>query len=415
MALTMLEAAKMSRDPLMAGIFLAVATSDELLPMLSFEAHPGTSLSFVREGTLSAPTWKGRAHTSITEGTATEDRVNVPFRTLLGDADVYLFAEDQQSDGGSQVATQVGQKLKAVGREIADTAISGAYVTSATIANATVSPGLAIDAVVAGPNQDSERWGQGDIKYTHATTTWQYRAPGDREYGAGVVAAADGSFTLTSDNPNKWITVTLDVSDATANGETNISFASTTEEPDGLLKQMGTSQTIASTGAAGDALSFDKMDQLIDLVKTGGENRVFLGPDSLRRKFNGLMRATGAASPESMILPGFTSKRVPMYQGIPFLRNDWIPKTESKGGATTLSSLLLVDLGPEGFRGIAGGNGEGAFAAGTPIGKRIMGLRVRSLGELEDKEAVRTRCSFWGGFALRSLHGAARAKELVTA
>lgn len=414
MALTMLEAAKMSRDPLMAGIFLAVATSDEMLPVLQFETHPGSSISFVRENTLSAPTWKGRAHTSITEGTAAEDRVNVPFRTLLGDADVYLFAEGQQSELGSQRATQVGLKLKATGRAISDKAISGAYVTSATIANATVSPGLAIDTVVAGPNQDSELYGQGDIKYTHTGTFWQYRAPGDREYGPQVACAADGTFTLVSDNPNKWITVTLDVSGATANGETNISFASTTEEPDGLLKQMGTAQTVASTGAAGDPLSFDKLDQLIDLVKTGGP-KAFVMPDSLRRKFSALVRATGGASPESMVLPGFTDKRVPMYQGIPILRNDWIPKTESKGGATTLSSVCLVDFGPEGFRAIAGGNGEGAIVANVPIEKRILGLRVADVGELESKEARRTRVSWWGGFLLRSLHGAARAKELVTA
>lgn len=412
--LNLFEAAKKSRDPLLAGIFLAVATSDELMPFLRFERYAGTAYSFDREGTLSAPAFVSRTHTSITEGTATFDKVSVPFRTLLGDADTYLFAETQQSELGSQVATQMEMKLKATGRLIAEKAIGGGYATSATIANATVSPGLAIDATVIGPNQDSVLYGPGSIKYTHVGTLWQYRAPGDRDYGTAVAAAADGTITLTSDNPNKWIQITLDVSDATADGETLIRFASTTEEPDGLFKQIGTTQTLSSSGAAGDALSFDKLDQLIDLVKTGGD-KVFVMPDALRRKYSALVRATGGTNPEMIALPGFNNKRVPTYQGIPILRNDWIPKTESKGGATTLSSAALIDLGPQGFHAAVGGEGEDRIVQGVPMGTRIMGIRVAQLGELEDKEALRSRVSWWGNFALKSLHGAARAKELITA
>ena len=58
---------------------------------------------------------------------------------------------------------------------------------------------------------------------------------------------------------------------------------------------------------------------------------------------------------------------------------------------------------------------EGALAELTPSAVRIMGVRVRNIGELEAKEAMRQRVSWYGAFGLRSDLAAARASELITA
>src|SRR5690606_3482401 len=104
----------------------------------------------------------------------------------------------------------------------------------------------------------------GELKYTHTGTFWAYRAPGDRDFGANVACATDGTYRLYSDNPSKWVDVTLDVGDASADGRSAIEFASTTNEPDGLEKMCDLVR--APTLADGDDFSFDILDSLLDQV-----------------------------------------------------------------------------------------------------------------------------------------------------
>lgn len=412
MALSLYEAAKLSRNPLARGVMLAIATSDELISQLPMMGVPGESFVYNREKALPTAEFVAPDHGSLTESSATFDRVIVPMRLLVTDLDVYDFAEEQMADTNGQRATQLAQKLKAVGRKIADKSITGAYMTSATISEATTSPGLAIDAVTASFGQDSDRHGPGSIKYTHAGTFWQYRAPGDRTHGAQVACAADGSFTLYSDNPSRYVVLTLDVSDATADGEVHIRFSSTTNEPDGL-QRLG-SQLISSTGANGDALSFDVLDQLIDEKVKVRERLVFLMNSKLKRKFYGLARALGGAGIETVNLPGVTAP-VPAYRGIPILQNDWITSAEAKGAATTLSSVYLTSLGEEGFHARVGMGGGSMNVDADPRSARIMGIKIRDVGDLEGKEAKRTRVSWYGAFALGSDLAMARASQIITA
>lgn len=414
MALTLIEAAKLSRNPLARGVMLGVATSDELTSQLLMEPTGGESFVYNREKALPSAEWVSPTHTSLTESSMTLDRVTVPMRMIVSDVDVYTFAEEQQSESTPQTAQQLEAKLKAVGRAIGDKAITGAHVTSAVVANAGVSPGAAIDAVVVGPGQDSVRHGPGSIKYTHTGTFWAYRAPGDIAYGPNVACAADGTITLKSDNPNKYITVTLDVSDATADGETLITFASTNNEPDGLAKFCPSSQTISASSANGDALSFEVLDQMIDDLVKVRSRRAFLMNSKLKRKFMALQRALGGTTPENVALPGISGP-VLAYRGIPILQNDWITSAESKGSASTLSSAYLVDLSMEGFHVRVGQRGGSFDVNLDPRTARVMGLKVREIGELEGKEAVRSRVSFYGAFALGSDLAVARASQLITA
>lgn len=412
-ALTLYEASKLSRNPLARGVMLAVATSDEMLSRMPMVPTAGESFMYNREKALPTAEFVAPDHTSLTESSATFDRVTVPVRLLITDIDVMLFSELQQGDTNAQTATQLEKKLKAVGRKIAEKAISGAYGTGYTLSGPTVSPGLAIDAIVMGPHQDSDRQGPGTFKYTHTGTFWQYRAPGDRTFGPQVACAADGDFTLVSDNPSRWVTVTLDVSDATANGEVNVIYTSTTNEPDGLIKLMSSGQVIAATGAAGDALTLDRMDQMIDESVKVRNNLAFVCNSKLKRKFYQQVRALGGAGLETVTLPG-VSGTVPAYRGIPILQNENIPSNESKGGTSTLSSMFLIDFSEEGFHARVAASGGTINVDADPRSMPIMGLRVRDVGELEAKEARRTRVSWYGAFALGSDLACARGKNLIT-
>jgi hypothetical protein len=415
MALTIFEAAKLSRNPLARGVMLAVATSDELISQLPMIPTPGESFVYNREKALPSAEFVAPDHASVAESGATFDRVTVPLRLIVTDVDTYVFAEEQQSETNPQSATQLTLKLKSVGRKIADKAISGAYGTGYTLSAQPagwVGPG--IDALVAGPGQDTTRHGPGSIKYTNAGTLWQYRAPGDAAYGATVAAAADGAYVLPSSNPSRYVVVTLDVSDATADGVYELNLTSSTNEPDGLNKLIPTAQTIASTGAAGDALSLALMDRMIDEMVKVRNRLVFIMNAKLKAKFYALVRSLGGVGIETTTLPGVNGA-VPAYRGIPILQNDWIVSTEVKGAGNTLTSLYLVDLSEEGFHCRVGQGGSSLDVQADPRNARIMGLRVRDIGELEAKEARRTRVSWYGAFALGSELAACRAKELITA
>lgn len=413
-SMTLAEAAKLSRNPLAAGIMLGVATTDEMLAMLPFVPKPGESFIYNREKALASAEFVSPDHTSLTESASTFDRVIVPIRILASDVDVYNFAEEQMGETNSQRGVQVIKKAKAAGRAIASKAISGGYVTGHTLSAQPASwGGAGIDAVTAGPWLDSGRHGPGNVRYTHVGTLWAFRAPGDVTYGANVAAASDGDYVLPSSNPNKFIVVTLDVSDAAADGVYTIEFTSTTNEPDGLLKMLTTGQTISAAGADGDALSFSVLDELIDEKVKVRERLAFVMNGRLKRKYFALVRALGGTDPVHVTVPGLTGP-VPSYRGIPILQNDNIPSTESKGTATTLSSVLLASFVAE--EGFWAGCGSGALnVEADPRNVSVMGFRVRDVGDLEQKDAKRTRVTWYGAFALGSELAAARAKNIITA
>lgn len=413
MALTLYDAAKRSRDPIARDIFLGIATADETIAKLRMERVSGKAFSWGREGTISEPAFVTPTHTSISEGTGTDDMVSVPLRLLVGDADVYLFAEEQMSDLGSQTANELRRKLKGAGRVIGRKMITGGFATSATITPSIA--GVTFSRVA--PGVDSDRFGPGDIKFQTGANRLSWRAPGDRTYGAEVLVPSNGTYRLSSDNPSKWIEVTIvSASLPGAGTESNITISSTTNEPDGLLTWIPktSSQTRLSTGTDGDALSFAILDQLIDeMVRTRGD-LAFVGNAKLKAKFMALLRTAGGLTAGELRVPGINGP-VPGYRGIPFLQNDNVPSNESKGSGSTLSSLFLVDFETDGFMAGVGGAGEDRLIDMSPVQSRVMGVRVRSVGELEDKEAVRTRVSWYGAFGLKSELAAARAAELITA
>lgn len=421
MAMTLYEAAKISQNRLVKGVMLGVATTNQLMSVFPWVPQIGSALTYSREKALPTAEFVAPDHTSLTESSATFAQQVQPFRVIDTDVDTYNTTVNQSDPNGDPADVQLAQKLKAAGRLIQSKMITGSHVTGFVASNATVTPGLAVDAAVPGPGHNSNSE-PGSLKYTHTGTFWQYRAPGDRTYGAQVAIAADGSATLYSDN-GMYLTVTIDVSDATADGECLIRYTSSNNEPDGLQKLIPDSQVVASASgdANGSALSFETLDKLIyEKVKTNN-NRVFLMNGSLIRKFRALVRSSaGGTTPEQIAIPmlgmdgRLGQQLVPQYDGIPVLQVDDIPSTESKGSASTLSSVYLVDMMPE--LGFWGGcqQSQPIEVDLDPYRTRVMGFKLYDVGQLEDKAANRKRVEWYGAFGLGSELAAARAKELVT-
>jgi hypothetical protein len=213
-----------------------------------------------------------------------------------------------------------------------------------------------------------------------------------------------------SDNPQKTITVTLVTASLPAGDAVDSLAFTQSNQPDGLLKLVPSSQTIDSSGGSGDALAFATMDALIDLQKDA-VRPAFVANAAIIRKYLALVRALGGTAGPMIRLPGL-DQEVISYRGIPILKNDWILSNEVKT-VSTLSSMYLLDLnGNSGFFAAHGGGAMDVEA--SPRNVRISGLKVRNVGELEDKEAQRQRVSFYGAFGIGSDLSVARARELVT-
>jgi hypothetical protein len=422
MVLSLYEAARISRNPYTKGILLGIATDNEVMSRFPWVTQPGSALSYTREGTLADVEFVSPTHTSLTESTSTFDRVTVPLRLVDSDMDVYNYTANQSDPNGDPWAIQLSKKLKALGRKLAAKMITGGWGTGFVVSGAGVSPGAAVSAVTQGPGLDTDLLGPAALKYTHSNQSWQFRGPGDRTFGAAVVATTNGAYTLYSDNASKYIVVTLTVASATADGECSIRFTTSTNEPDGLLKLIPPSQVVVSKAANGDTFSFDVLDQLLlEKVKVK-ENLAYFMNASLKRKFLSYVRsASGGLMPEQLALPVLgmdgrdTKVMVPQYNGIPILQIDDIPSNEAKGSSSNLSSIFLASLTPdEGFWGVAQQEGAGVDSDLNPFRTRLMGVKVYDVGQLENKAARRTRVEWYGAYALGSILAAARASEIVT-
>ena len=406
MALTIPEALKKVSNPMTAMMLRSVATTSELGAVISIQSEDGIGLQLDREGLL--PDTEFVADNSgdgvspdLTDFTTGADDVPiVQFRRIVGNMDV---------DGLAQAAVpgnfnrQVAKKAKTTWRKVKDGSINGGFVSSSTIVSAITS----ITAVVGyGPWLDSTRRGPGSIKVTvnvsGTDADYQFRAPGESSYGPAVNVTADGDITLKGFNESYYVTVTADISAATASQEEIVYFSSGTNEFDGLFNLVHPTMTVPVVGANGDSFDFALMDDLIDRVKVR-ENRAFIMNGKLVNKFFAEHRGLGGSDPQHMALPGYAGQ-VPTYRGIPVLTEDNIKSYTV--GSGTVSNMALVSLDPsEGFCLAAqttGGEAAALTPDADPRTRSVLGFRVEDLGPLEVKDARRTRVKWYGAPVLKS-------------
>lgn len=185
--------------------------------------------------------------------------------------------------------------------------------------------------------------------------------------------------------------------------DTMINGDGTSNTFSGMLALVASAMTITA-GTNGAQLSFELLDQLLDLVKDkDGEVDYLMSSFSIRRKYLSLLRGLGGASINEVItLP--SGRTVPMYRGVPWFVNDYIPTNQTQGTATGTCTSMFAGTVDDGSNkiGIAGLTARGAA-----------GLRVENVGISEDKDEKITRVKMYCGFANFSQLGLACLKGLL--
>jgi HK97 family phage major capsid protein len=219
-----------------------------------------------------------------------------------------------------------------------------------------------------------DTWTEATPTFTTVTAALKIADPNDLE--AEVIASRSRAVA------HKFL-------DAFYNGDTAVDAKSF----DGLTKATPAGQTLAA-GANGGALTLDLMDQVIDLVKPGKPDALFISKRT-RRKLSSLRRASGNLLEVDVDQFG---QRALFYDGIPLVVDEFVSDTQTKGSSGAVcSSVYCVKLG------------QGVGVMGLEHG----GIQVERVGELETKDATRHRIKWYAGLAIFRDQGVARLEGIL--
>jgi len=167
------------------------------------------------------------------------------------------------------------------------------------------------------------------------------------------------------------------------------------KEFDGIRKLMPADQTLTA-GANGAAVSFGALDELKQIVKLGAD--VLMMHPKVWLAIRELNRAFGGNTADMMMIENF-GRPIPAYDGTPIIMNDFIPLDETQGTNNDTTSVYALRLNEaDGFHGLFGGASAG--------------IRLESLGTLENKDASRWRVKWYCGTALKATHSVGRLKGI---
>ena len=160
-----------------------------------------------------------------------------------------------------------------------------------------------------------------------------------------------------------------------------------------------------TSASAGQALSFELLDELLQLVtaKNGAVDFIMMPPRTINA-YRALVRALGGTTEDTLVTLGDgTEMRLPVYNGVPIFRNDYLSVVETaNGAAVTGGALTSVYAGcfDDGSRkvGIAG-----IYPAGTSAG-----IMVEAIGAKELKDEDITRIKWYTNFVSFNRRGVAR-------
>lgn len=168
------------------------------------------------------------------------------------------------------------------------------------------------------------------------------------------------------------------------------------EEFDGMINLCASGQT-RTPATNGEALSFDVLDELIDLVTVkDGMVDYFTMHARTRRSYRSLLRGLGGASINEVVeLPN--GEEVIAYSSIPIFRNDYVPVDQTQGTETAATTIFAGTL-DDGSRS----NGLAGLTA-----TNASGITVVDVGESQDKDERIWRVKWYSGLALFSELGLA--------
>lgn len=167
-------------------------------------------------------------------------------------------------------------------------------------------------------------------------------------------------------------------------------------EFDGLARLVDPAMTLTA-GANGAALTLSMLDELSDLV-TNGADALIMRAGTIRA-YRALLRATGGTDAAMMEIPNF-GVPVLAHNGLPILRNDFMPGNETQGSSNVTCSIYAVRMNEaDGLHGIYGGASAG--------------VRVENIGTVQNRDAERIRLKWYVGLALKSTKSLARLRGIT--
>jgi hypothetical protein len=119
MALTKVEAAKLTNDLLLRGVIETIVKESQLLARLPFMDVTGTAVTYNREATMPAATFYDVGD-SWTEATPTFTQVTAALKILGGDADVDNFLQSSYADPNDLEAEVVANRAKSVAHKFSE-------------------------------------------------------------------------------------------------------------------------------------------------------------------------------------------------------------------------------------------------------------------------------------------------------
>jgi len=226
--------------------------------------------------------------------------------------------------------------------------------------------------------------------FTQVTSTLT-KIIGDAEVD-GLIQA-----TRSADNDQTGVQIASKAKSAGRNfQEQLVSGSGASDEFNGLINLCASGQKAAS-GANGSNLSFELLDEMLDLVtsKDGDVDYIVMNARTIR-SYKTLLRALGGVTMQEVYeLP--SGKNVPAYSGVPILRNDYIPINQTKGSGTACTTVFagVFDDGDmkTGLLGLTAAN--------------AYGLQVEDVGISETKDERIWRVKWYVGLALFSELGLA--------
>jgi hypothetical protein len=133
-SLSLVEAAKIEQNPLIAGVIESIVTVNQMYRVLPFDQIVGNAISYTRENALGgvAPVGIGGGGSPLTnlipsaaKTAATFTPITTSLKAIIGDAMVDHFVETTMSVQNSQRGVQIASKAKAIGREFQRQLIEG--------------------------------------------------------------------------------------------------------------------------------------------------------------------------------------------------------------------------------------------------------------------------------------------------
>lgn len=344
MAITLTEASKLSDDILLKGVIETIIKDSPVLQVMPFIEIVGNGLTYNREKTLPGIAWYDVNESWGAPTPPTFDQITATLKILGENADVDNFLKATRSNVQDLEAVVIELTAKAIRHEFEDTFIKGLGTSGSK-------DFLGIDGIVVVHTAwaASTAYSLGD--YVHATTFNSFRYECTT---AGTSGTGEPTWPLV-----EGATVT-----------------------DGGVTWTCRRSQLTSMGANGGTLTLSKLDELIDKV-LGGEPDMLLMSRRSRRKINALVRAAGGMMETDRNQWG---EFIQLWNGIVIGINDWISDAETVGTSTDCSTIYAMQFG------------EGALCGLTSPGL----LTVEPVGQLEAKDATRTRIKWYCSLALFS-------------